>query len=169
MLGTALDGLSAMVITLPVALPLVLGAGFDKIWFGVFIVVTIELSNISPPVGFSLFVIQQLTGHSQTRVGARCRAVLPPAVRLRRRHGARTRGHHLAAEDDEGLSDVRPGLIGSPLVPGFDGSPAQLFSRYPVRKIHQTSARPRTNPPGRREAHADRDVRGRRRSSSGSR
>jgi tripartite ATP-independent transporter DctM subunit len=67
-LGTALDGLSAMVMTLPVALPLVLGAGFDKIWFGVFIVVTIELSNISPPVGFSLFVIQQLTGHSQTRV-----------------------------------------------------------------------------------------------------
>lgn len=67
-LGTALDGLSAMVMTLPVALPLVLGAGFDKVWFGVFIVVTIELSNISPPVGFSLFVIQQLTGHSQTRV-----------------------------------------------------------------------------------------------------
>ena len=67
-LGTALDGLSAMVMTLPVALPLVLGAGFDKVWFGVFIVVTIELSNISPPVGFSLFVIQQMTGHSQTRV-----------------------------------------------------------------------------------------------------
>jgi tripartite ATP-independent transporter DctM subunit len=67
-LGTALDGLSAMVMTLPVALPLVLGAGFDKVWFGIFIVVTIELSNISPPVGFSLFVIQQMTGLTQTRV-----------------------------------------------------------------------------------------------------
>lgn len=73
-LGAALDGLSAMVMTLPVALPLITGAGFDKVWFGVFIVVTIELSNISPPVGFSLFVIQQLTGHTQTRVA---RAALP--------------------------------------------------------------------------------------------
>ncbi|MFN0301468.1 MAG: TRAP transporter large permease [Burkholderiales bacterium] len=67
-LGTALDGLSAMVMTLPVALPLVLAAGYDKIWFGIFLVVTIELSNVSPPVGFNLFVIQQMTGDSQTRV-----------------------------------------------------------------------------------------------------
>jgi len=67
-LGTALDGLSAMVMTLPVALPLVLGAGFDKVWFGIFIIVTIELSNVSPPVGFNLFVIQQMTGDTQTRV-----------------------------------------------------------------------------------------------------
>ena len=67
-LGTALDGLSAMVMTLPVALPLVLAAGFDKIWFGIFLVVTIELSNVSPPVGFNLFVIQQMTGDTQTRV-----------------------------------------------------------------------------------------------------
>ena len=67
-LGTALDGLSAMVMTLPVALPLVLAAGYDKIWFGIFLVVTIELSNVSPPVGFNLFVIQQMTGDTQTRV-----------------------------------------------------------------------------------------------------
>jgi C4-dicarboxylate transporter, DctM subunit len=67
-LGTALDGLSAMVMTLPVALPLIAQAGFDKVWFGIFIVVTIELSNVSPPVGFNLFVIQQMTGDSQTRV-----------------------------------------------------------------------------------------------------
>ena len=67
-LGTALDGLSAMVMTLPVALPLVLAAGFDKIWFGIFLIVTIELSNVSPPVGFNLFVIQQMTGDTQTRV-----------------------------------------------------------------------------------------------------
>lgn len=67
-LGTALDGLSAMVMTLPVALPMVLAAGFDKVWFGIFLIVTIELSNVSPPVGFNLFVIQQMTGDSQTRV-----------------------------------------------------------------------------------------------------
>ena len=67
-LGTALDGLSAMVMTLPVALPLIAAAGFDKVWFGIFLVVTIELSNVSPPVGFNLFIIQQMTGDSQTRV-----------------------------------------------------------------------------------------------------
>ena len=67
-LGTALDGLSAMVMTLPVALPLIAAAGFDKVWFGIFLVVTIELSNVSPPVGFNLFIIQQMTGDSQSRV-----------------------------------------------------------------------------------------------------
>ena len=78
-LGTALDGLSAMVMTLPVALPLIAQAGFDKVWFGIFIVVTIELSNVSPPVGFNLFVIQQMTGDTQTRVA---RASLPFCVLL---------------------------------------------------------------------------------------
>jgi tripartite ATP-independent transporter DctM subunit len=78
-LGCFLDGLSAMVMTLPVALPLVLAAGFDKIWFGIFLVVTIELSNVTPPVGFNLFVIQQMTGVPQMRV---VRAALPFALLL---------------------------------------------------------------------------------------
>lgn len=78
-LGTALDGLSAMVMTLPVALPLVLAAGFDKIWFGIFIVITIELSNVSPPVGFNLFIIQRMAGTTQTRVAL---ASLPFCVLL---------------------------------------------------------------------------------------
>jgi C4-dicarboxylate transporter DctM subunit len=67
-LGMFVDGLSAMVMTLPVALPLVVAAGFNPIWFGVFIVITIELSNITPPVGFNLFVIQHMTGERQGRV-----------------------------------------------------------------------------------------------------
>jgi len=78
-LGTALDGLSAMVMTLPIAIPLVTAAGFDKVWFGIFIVVTIELSNVSPPVGFNLFVIQQMTGDTQARVAW---AALPFCVLL---------------------------------------------------------------------------------------
>jgi tripartite ATP-independent transporter DctM subunit len=73
-LGMAIDGLSAMVMTLPVALPMVVAAGFDPVWFGVFIVITIELSNVTPPVGFNLFVIQQMTGDAQSRVA---RAALP--------------------------------------------------------------------------------------------
>jgi tripartite ATP-independent transporter DctM subunit len=78
-LGCFLDGLSSMVMTLPVALPLVLGAGFDKIWFGIFLVATIELSNVTPPVGFNLFVIQQMTGTPQLRV---VRAAAPFALLL---------------------------------------------------------------------------------------
>lgn len=78
-LGCFLDGLSSMVMTLPVALPLVLGAGFDKIWFGIFLVAVIELSNVTPPVGFNLFVIQQMTGSPQLSV---VRAALPFAVLL---------------------------------------------------------------------------------------
>jgi tripartite ATP-independent transporter DctM subunit len=78
-LGCFLDGLSSMVMTLPVALPLVLGAGFDKIWFGIFLVATIELSNVTPPVGFNLFVIQQMTGRPQMRV---VRAAAPFAILL---------------------------------------------------------------------------------------
>ena len=73
-LGCVLDGLSAIVMTLPIALPLVLAAGFDKIWFGVFVVVVVELAQITPPVGFNLFVIQGLTGESIGRVA---RAALP--------------------------------------------------------------------------------------------
>lgn len=67
-LGTAIDGLSAMVMTLPLTLPMIISAGFDPLWFGVFIIITIELSNITPPVGFNLFVVQHLTGDSQSSV-----------------------------------------------------------------------------------------------------
>lgn len=73
-LGCVLDGLSAIVMTLPITLPLVLAAGFDKIWFGVFVVIVVELAQITPPVGFNLFVIQGLTGESIGRVA---RAAIP--------------------------------------------------------------------------------------------
>jgi C4-dicarboxylate transporter DctM subunit len=49
-------------------------AGFDKVWFGVFLILTIEMSQISPPVAFNLFVIQAITGDSQTYVA---RKVVP--------------------------------------------------------------------------------------------
>jgi len=74
LLGTVLDGLSAIVMTLPVTLPVVLAAGFDPIWFGVFLIITAELSQISPPVGFNLYIIQALARVSQWRVA---RAALP--------------------------------------------------------------------------------------------
>jgi tripartite ATP-independent transporter DctM subunit len=68
LLGTVLDGISSIVMTLPITLPLALQAGFDKIWFGVFIVIVVEMAQITPPVGFNLFVIQGLTGEPLMRI-----------------------------------------------------------------------------------------------------
>lgn len=67
-LGCVLDGLSSIVMTLPITLPLVLAAGFDKIWFGVFLVIVVEMAQITPPVGFNLFVIQGMTGEKLGRI-----------------------------------------------------------------------------------------------------
>ena len=62
LLGCFLEGFSMIVTTLPVVLPLVTAAGFDKVWFGVFLVIVVELAQITPPVGFNLFIIQGVTG-----------------------------------------------------------------------------------------------------------
>jgi C4-dicarboxylate transporter, DctM subunit len=67
-LGCIIDGLSAIVMTLPVTYPLVTNAGFDPIWFGVFLIVTVEMAQVTPPVGFNLFIIQSLTGETVGRV-----------------------------------------------------------------------------------------------------
>ena len=69
-LGCVLDGLSAIVMTLPVTLPLAVAAGFDPIWYGVFLIITIEMAQITPPVGFNLFVIQGLTKEGIFRIAA---------------------------------------------------------------------------------------------------
>jgi len=63
-LGFFLDGISITVMSLPICLPLVVQAGFDPIWFGVFLVAMTELAQITPPVGFNLFVLQGMTGYS---------------------------------------------------------------------------------------------------------
>ena len=67
-LGLILDGTSTIIMTLPVVLPLVTGAGFDLIWFGIFLILVVEMAQITPPVGFNLFVIQSLTGESVGRI-----------------------------------------------------------------------------------------------------
>lgn len=61
-LGCFLDGISVVVLTTSVVLPMVSQAGIDLIWFGIFLVLVVEMSQITPPVGFNLFVIQSLTG-----------------------------------------------------------------------------------------------------------
>lgn len=73
-LGMILDGLSIIVITLPIVLPLVVAAGFDPIWFGIFVVITVEMAQVTPPVGFNLFVVQNLTGEGIAKIA---RAAFP--------------------------------------------------------------------------------------------
>lgn len=59
-LGCLLDGFSMIVMSLPLALPLIKAAGFDPLWFGIYLVIMIEIAQITPPVGFNLFVINGL-------------------------------------------------------------------------------------------------------------
>jgi tripartite ATP-independent transporter DctM subunit len=74
LLGMVMEGLGIIVMTLPITLPLALSAGYDKIWFGIFIVIVVEMAQITPPVGFNLTVIQRLTGDSMGRI---TRATMP--------------------------------------------------------------------------------------------
>ncbi len=73
-LGCFLDGISVVVLTVAVVLPMVQQANIDLLWFGIYIVLVVEMSQITPPVGFNLFVIQALTGKDILYVA---RAALP--------------------------------------------------------------------------------------------
>jgi tripartite ATP-independent transporter DctM subunit len=73
-LGCFLDGISMVVLTMAVVLPMIQQAGIDLVWFGIFIVLVVEMAQITPPVGFNLFVLQGMTGHQITYIG---RAALP--------------------------------------------------------------------------------------------
>jgi len=61
-LGMFLDGISAVVLTMAIIEPMIRQAGFDMIWFGIFLVVVVEMAQITPPVGFNLFVLQGMAG-----------------------------------------------------------------------------------------------------------
>jgi len=73
-LGCFLDGISAVVLTMAVIEPMVRAAGFDMIWFGVYLMVVVEMAQITPPIGFNLFVLQGMAGHD---MGFIARAALP--------------------------------------------------------------------------------------------
>ena len=73
-LGCFLDGISMVVLTMGVILPTVNAAGIDLIWFGIFIVLVVEMAQITPPVGFNLFVLQGMT---KREIGYIARASLP--------------------------------------------------------------------------------------------
>ncbi|MFT4730179.1 MAG: C4-dicarboxylate transporter DctM subunit [Granulosicoccus sp.] len=73
-LGCFLDGISSVVLTMAVVEPMIREAGIDVIWFGIFVVVAVEMAQITPPIGFNLFVLQGMTNHE---MGYIARAALP--------------------------------------------------------------------------------------------
>ncbi|WP_210404867.1 TRAP transporter large permease [Hahella sp. CCB-MM4] len=73
-LGCFLDGISVVVLTTSVIMPMVEQAGIDPLWFGIFLVIVVEMSQITPPVGFNLFVLQNLTGRNILQIS---KAALP--------------------------------------------------------------------------------------------
>ncbi|SEP75527.1 TRAP transporter large permease [Thalassovita taeanensis] len=73
-LGMFLDGISSVVLTMAVVEPMIREAGIDLIWFGIFIVVVVEMAQITPPIGFNLFVLQGMTEHE---MGFIARAAFP--------------------------------------------------------------------------------------------
>ena len=68
LLGAALDGLSMIVLTTSVVIPMIKTAGFDPVWFGIFLVLVVEMAEVSPPVGFNLFVLQTMSGKDSNTV-----------------------------------------------------------------------------------------------------
>src|SRR5512134_728386 len=73
-LGCFLDGISMVVLTMGVILPTIESAGIDLVWFGIFVVLVVEMAQITPPVGFNLFVLQGMT---RREIGWIARATLP--------------------------------------------------------------------------------------------
>ena len=72
LIGCFLDGISTIVLTMGVVLPIIQAAGIDPIWFGIFLVITVETAQITPPVGFNLFVLQSMTGKQITYIAKVC-------------------------------------------------------------------------------------------------
>ncbi len=68
LMGTALDGVSMIVLTTSIVIPMVEKAGFDLVWFGIFIVLLVEIAELTPPLGFNLFVLQTMTGRDSNYV-----------------------------------------------------------------------------------------------------
>ena len=71
-LGCFLDGISVVVLTTSIIMPMVQAAGIDPLWFGIYLVIVVEMSVITPPVGFNLFVLQSLTGKDIFFIAAGC-------------------------------------------------------------------------------------------------
>ena len=96
-LGCLIDGISMIVLTAVIVLPMVKQAGLDLVWFGVYLVIHVEMAQITPPVGFNLFVLQNMSGRDTFTVA---KAAFPFFLLLHRR-GVH---HHRISADRAGLA-----------------------------------------------------------------
>ena len=106
-LGCFLDGISMVVLTMGVILPTIQKAGIDLVWFGIFIVLVVEMAQVTPPVGFNLFVLQGMTKREITWIATRRVPALPADGG---RGGAALllpRARHLATGPDGLINGVR--------------------------------------------------------------
>ena len=71
-LGFALDGISMVVLTSAVVQPMILQAGIDPVWFGIYIVLMVQVAELTPPVGFPMFVMQTFTGRDLLYISRAC-------------------------------------------------------------------------------------------------
>ena len=113
-LGCFLDGISMVVLTMGVILPTVQKAGIDPLWFGIFVVLVVEMAQITPPVGFNLFVLQGMTRREIELDRARHAAVLRPHVRRDRTHLRVSADRHPVAAADARQPDLS---LGDPAFP----------------------------------------------------
>ena len=131
-LGMFLDGISSVVLTMAIVEPMIRQAGIDVIWFGIFIVVVVEMAQVTPPIGFNLFVLQGMTKHE---IGYIAKTALPMGLALQHRLRMTPESHN----DQQGLlqrcfwrrSDLRKQLSGQ-----------LLMDLYP-RKHHRRDVRHR--------------------------
>ena len=78
-MGAFLDGISIVVLTTAVLMPAIQAADIDPIWFGIYLILVVEMAQITPPVGFNLFVIQGITGRNLFELVRMAPSVLPAA------------------------------------------------------------------------------------------
>ncbi len=71
-----LDGISAVVLTMAIIEPMIRQAGFDMIWFGIFLVIVVEMAQITPPVGFNLFVLQGMANKDMGYIAKKCISII---------------------------------------------------------------------------------------------
>ena len=140
-LGCFLDGISCVVLTMAIIEPMIRAAGIDLIWFGIFVVVVVEMAQITPPVGFNLFVLQGMTGHQITYIA---RAAFPffllmavMVALLVMSSQASPRGcRRRCGVSDSGRLPAPAAQATSPVMP----SPNQLFDRLLVRRRRERAA-----------------------------
>ena len=75
-LGMFLDGISAVVLTMAIIEPMIRQAGFDMIWFGIYLVIVVEMAQITPPVGFNLFVLQGMAKRDMGFIAYKCFSII---------------------------------------------------------------------------------------------